>query len=1653
MENLKISDHLFSNIRYFVVGNLDDEVERLLKNGGAQSRSFICDMVTHLICAPNYTEGEVVMNVDLYNVIPVTVQWILHSVKLGRLASTKPFDPTATRLMKNIAAAIVNVSVSDRKRLYAMLTFHGAQVATNLVNNVTHLICGFAEGPIYTKANSLPKGSLNIVTPDWVIECLNQKKLLNCDPYHPRLLRQIERPKASLLSGAVSTNAIVGHSVGSVPPTARKPPPTVEETLSNILGFDDDPLMDKTSDLDSVTPLDANAAQSIANIKSQLQAAAVQITAAKDAKNSASQSTSINHTIPKTEVSASSPFNRNTPSEISPQPTHNLQHQQQQQSQIVFVRPRNIQQQQQQQQQQQSQQLLSASQSQNPTQGQSASIQQTQQQQIILQQKIIPTVSANVQHQHHQQQHSIQLQQQQQSLQIQQQQQIIQQQRTSLTPTHLSADARAPTPQPPRTPQSSSGRQTPQAPRTPQPCTTPQPQQMTGQSPQHATSVIAMSPQQHSQTAQPNPQHQTQQQQQTITMSPQMLHQHILRQQQLLQQQQLQLQQQIQNGQSLTPHQQALQRQIQHQQQQLIQQQQQLHQQLQQQQMQQQSPRLQQNPSPAPQTPSPSLASNVAATNMMPPQSPRQLQSPAPQMTPPPPPQSPVPAGTQQQNPLLIQQQLRQQLQQSRQQQRQQQQSPQHLMSPQPFQQPQRVQMQMQQMQQQLQQQQQQQSPQHRASPSAPPSPITQHNQPQSKMISSQKPIDPTDPVQQIISQQRQVQTQQQIITQQIQQNSQQQQQLQQSQQHINTSTTNKPKYIISQQQFNQLSLQQQQQILQQNQQNQNFFIVNQSNVTQLAGQQHQQQQQPQHQISQSTSQLIKQQQPPPPMYNQRTTVLIQQQQTSQSPQQQQQSQPLGQTQQLIIQQESTQQQQQTQQQPNQQTHWSPQSPAQQVQQMSGKPGSLATMQSSLQQLQQQTQPRIAQVSQQQQFIRTARPNLQWQQQQGDRLCATPQPQRQLIQLDDKTHAHFMSLDPVKKAEYIAKIQSKQRVMLRQQVAYQPRPGAPNVVASALGTAPRPAGPTTQHIIVQSQMPGGLTQQQQMQWLQQQQRQVVVRAGNRTPGLSPLTPTQQLVVAGGGGAVQQQVVTAPGSVGPTRVMTPAGYIQQGRVTQLPMPPRPQFYGHNPNLKLPTDLFLVGCTFYIVEEYEESDGDELPIWMETIRQFGGDIEKVYCPRVTHVLCRTQRHGVVMQALRDAKRCITAYWLSDICLKKHLSPPWQPLHLPFPSPFGYQKPLERHIVASNGYEPEEEYRIKQMAQECGAIYTSYLSKLNTILIAKKLEGDLYQAAKEWNIPIVNTQWINDIAIGNLSTMTQYDNQKYQQYNVTTSPFRIDYALVPHLMAAWKAPINLTQEAHERVKRYLAEPFFEKAKRQKISPYQEHVPETIVCLEYPQTNKPPKVLFSQVCDVESLKKVVISLGGIVVDNPIEATYLVMTRENRTCKLIQAVCHVDFVVKSQWLVESAKAGKFLPAEPYKIDCIPVDENLKFPLEKVLNSTTRSSLFAGKYFYVTPDVFPARSEIVRMIESSGGKVEEKRRTAQAIAEIHSQASDSYIIVTCPNDMHLCTDLIRFGNPKCLIVSTEFVMSSILKQSLEIEQNIMPLLYNNSYAGGNKTNK
>lgn len=272
----------------------------------------------------------------------------------------------------------------------------------------------------------------------------------------------------------------------------------------------------------------------------------------------------------------------------------------------------------------------------------------------------------------------------------------------------------------------------------------------------------------------------------------------------------------------------------------------------------------------------------------------------------------------------------------------------------------------------------------------------------------------------------------------------------------------------------------------------------------------------------------------------------------------------------------------------------------------------------------------------------------------------------------------------------------------------------------------------------------------------------------------------------GGSVVVQQSAIVPGTPGPppgTKILVAQPNIPPGAVGPFspvrPQVPRSQFYGHNPNLpKLPPDLFLLGCTFHIVE-YEETNFDEIPKWIEVIEFFGGEIEKNYCPKVTHVLCRTQRHGVVMQAIRDGKRCITAYWLNDIMAKKQVLPPWQSLHLPVPSIFGVEKPARKHIISTSGFENEEKIRVRQMIEVAGAIFTSYLSSQNTLLVCRKPDGEKYKKAKEWNIPVVNATWLSDVCLGNLSTVSQYEHTKYQQYNLAM-PYVLDYPLVPNLMS---------------------------------------------------------------------------------------------------------------------------------------------------------------------------------------------------------------------------------------------------------------------------------
>ena len=71
----------------------------------------------------------------------------------------------------------------------------------------------------------------------------------------------------------------------------------------------------------------------------------------------------------------------------------------------------------------------------------------------------------------------------------------------------------------------------------------------------------------------------------------------------------------------------------------------------------------------------------------------------------------------------------------------------------------------------------------------------------------------------------------------------------------------------------------------------------------------------------------------------------------------------------------------------------------------------------------------------------------------------------------------------------------------------------------------------------------------------------------------------------------------------------------------------------------------------------------------------------------------------------------------------------------------------------------------------------------------KGVKYTKAKEWKVPTVSVQWLNDVLFNsNLNAEQNMHNPKYQDFKAE-NPLRVDYGLVPHLMTAWKTPIRVT------------------------------------------------------------------------------------------------------------------------------------------------------------------------------------------------------------------------------------------------------------------------
>lgn len=96
------------------------------------------------------------------------------------------FSPFQTQLFSKVVACVSNINNSDLQALWAMITYYGGSFQLHLNNSCTHLISTKPVGEKYER--SIQNTNIAIVTPDWVVESIKEKKLCDVEAYHPKLL-------------------------------------------------------------------------------------------------------------------------------------------------------------------------------------------------------------------------------------------------------------------------------------------------------------------------------------------------------------------------------------------------------------------------------------------------------------------------------------------------------------------------------------------------------------------------------------------------------------------------------------------------------------------------------------------------------------------------------------------------------------------------------------------------------------------------------------------------------------------------------------------------------------------------------------------------------------------------------------------------------------------------------------------------------------------------------------------------------------------------------------------------------------------------------------------------------------------------------------------------------------------------------------------------------------------------------------------------------------------------------------------------------------------------------------------------------------------------------------------------------------------------
>ncbi|XP_041848881.1 PAX-interacting protein 1 [Melanotaenia boesemani] len=181
-EEWKVADELFKDVKFYLVGDIDQKVVQLLKAGKGKEVSYNA-LATHII-AEDGDNPEVGESREVFDLPVVKPSWVILSVRCGDLLPVTGFSPESGQIFFGVTACLPRLP-DDLNALWAYVTFYGGECQLNLNKKATHLVVKEPKGAKFECALKHP--GIKIVTPDWITDSVKDKSRKDESLYHPRL--------------------------------------------------------------------------------------------------------------------------------------------------------------------------------------------------------------------------------------------------------------------------------------------------------------------------------------------------------------------------------------------------------------------------------------------------------------------------------------------------------------------------------------------------------------------------------------------------------------------------------------------------------------------------------------------------------------------------------------------------------------------------------------------------------------------------------------------------------------------------------------------------------------------------------------------------------------------------------------------------------------------------------------------------------------------------------------------------------------------------------------------------------------------------------------------------------------------------------------------------------------------------------------------------------------------------------------------------------------------------------------------------------------------------------------------------------------------------------------------------------------------------